>query len=140
MKVLVIDNAEQIAPLLFGSSAEVLCFADEIQALNAAEQQKPELIFLDYAVLDKQTPEYIRLLIDVSDNSKLVVIGNQLSEDDIFRCLLMGAQGYQDSRLLPNYISKLIKVIMQGEAWVTRKMVARVLEAIRQLDAQSITG
>lgn len=140
MKVLVIDNAEQLAPLLFDSDVELLCFADEIQALNAAEQHRPELIFLDYAVLGDQTPEYIRLLLDASDGSKLVVIGNNIDEDDIFHCLLTGAQGYQDIRQLAHYVDKLIKVIMLGEAWVSRKMVARVLEAIRLLDVQNAIG
>lgn len=139
MKFLVIDNTEQIAPLLFDSNAEVLCFADEIQALNAVEQQQPELIFLDYGLLCEQTPEYIRLLLEVSEISKLVVIGNNISEDEVFRCLLMGAQGYQDSEQLPEYIDKLAKAIMLGEAWVSRKMVARVLEAIRLLDGQCAT-
>lgn len=137
MKVLVIDNAEQLAPLLFDSNVELFCFADEIQALNAAEQHRPELIFLDYTVLGAQTPEYVRLLLDVSDNSKLVVIGSEVNEDDIFHCLLTGAQGYQEIQQLADYIDKLIEVIMRGEAWVSRKMVARVLEAIRQLDVQN---
>jgi len=137
MKILVIDNAEQLNAL-FDSNAEVAYFSDEIQALNAAEQYQPELIFLNYLVRGEQTPEYIQLLLEVAGDSKLVVIGSDTSEDEIFRCLLTGAKGYQDKQQLPHYINKLIQVVAQGEAWISRKMVARVLDTIWQFNIQAI--
>ncbi|MGR8930407.1 MAG: hypothetical protein ACU836_07180 [Gammaproteobacteria bacterium] len=136
MKILVIDNAERLAPLFSGVDAQVTYVADEIQALNAVEQQQPELIFLDYAVVGDQTPEYIYFLLQAADAARLVVVGSHNTEDDIFCCLLKGANGYQDRQLLPNYLEKLIRVVSLGEAWISRKMASRVLEAIRQLNLQ----
>jgi len=139
MKILVIDNTEQLGAL-FGSNTNVTYLSDEIQALNAAEQYQPELIFLNYVVRGEQTPEYIQLLLDVACDSKLVVIGSDTSEDQIFRCLLTGAKGYQDKKQLPNYVNKLIQVVAQGEAWISRKMVARVLDTIWQSDTQAVAA
>lgn len=131
MKILVIDNAGQISAALCAKKTELICFSDEIQALNAAEQQ-PELIILNYAVQREQTPDYIRLLIAASPVSNLVVVGDNVHEDDVFRCLLSGAKGFQELQQLPHYSDKLVRVVMQGEAWVSRKMVARLLDEIRQ--------
>ena len=133
MKILVIDNTEQLAAL-FDFNIDVVYFSDEIQALNAAEQCQPEMIFLNYLIRGEQTPEYIQLLLGVARASKLVVIGNDTSEEEIFRCLLTGAKGYQDKQQLPDYINKLIQVVAEGEAWISRKMVARVLDTIWKLD------
>ncbi|MGY6277325.1 DNA-binding response regulator [Methylomonas sp. MgM2] len=139
MKILIIDNAEQ-SSALFGGNVDALYFSDEIQALNAAEQYQPELILLNYVVRGEQTPEYIQLLLEVTKASKLVVIGNNTSEDEIFRCLLTGAKGFQDKKQLPRYINKLVQVVTRGEAWVSRKMVARIVDAIWHHDAQTIAA
>ena len=138
MKVIVIDNTEQLAARLSGAHAEVFAFEDEIQALNAVEGQQPEMIFLNHDMYGDQTPEYIRLLLSVSDTSKLVVIGENVGEDDILLCLLVGAQGYQDVKQLPGCINKLMRVVLDGEAWVSRKMVARVLDALRQRNSEAL--
>lgn len=130
MKILVIDTDGRIAAALCAIDAELVCFSDEIQALNAAEQQ-PQMIILSYTMRGKQTPDYIRLLIAAAPRSSLVVIGDNVHEDDVFCCLLSGAKGFQELQQLPNYSDKLVRVVMQGEAWVSRKMVARLLDAIR---------
>lgn len=132
MKILVIDNAGQIAACLAAIDAELVCFSDEIQALNDAGQQQPELILLDYGLRGEQTPEYIRLLLEAARTAKLVVISNELDEDRIICCLMAGANGYQDCRQLPDYAGRLVSAVVHGEAWLSRKMVVHLLEAIRQ--------
>lgn len=139
MKVLVIDQSQRIAACLANAEAEVLLFVDEIKALNAAEAVQPELILVDYALLGDETPDFIRMLLDVSESSKLVVIGDQLAEEDVLRCLLIGAQGYQGYQRLPDCIEKMIRVVINGEAWVSRKMVTRVLQEIRLLNMQTLS-
>ncbi len=138
MKLLIIDNAEQLPPYLAGLEIEPMIAVDEVHALHAAERQQPEIILLDYAVLGAETPEYIGLLLEASRLSKVLVIGENVGEDDILHCLLMGANGYQDKQRLSVYIDKLIRALAQGEAWISRKMVARVLDTIRQLNNQAL--
>lgn len=140
MKVFVIDDSQQLSELFAVIDAEVVYFGDEVQALNAAEQQQPEFIFLNYAVRGLKTPEFIGLLLAEAKSAKLVVIGSNTSEDEIYRCLVTGANGYQEKQQLPCYISKLIRVVAQGEAWFSRKMVARVLSGLNQLNMQAITA
>ncbi|QPK63150.1 response regulator transcription factor [Methylomonas sp. LL1] len=141
MKILVIDDTGQIATILVAIEAEVVCITDEIRALNVAQQQQPELILLDYGLLGGQTPDYIRLLLAATARSNLVVIGEEMSEEQIFRCLLAGAKGYQEGRQLSDYIGRLIPAVTQGEAWLSRRMVAHLLDAIRQqLNRQAITA
>lgn len=133
MKILVIDNTEQITASFLAIDEDAAFCADEIWGLNLAEQN-PALILLNYAVRGELTPDYIRLLINASPlGNNLVVVGQNASEDDIFRCLLAGAKGYQEIPTLPRYMGKMIHVIEQGEAWISRKMVAKLLDAIREL-------
>jgi len=133
MKILVIDNAEIIASKLFATDVEVVFHTDEILGLKAAEQH-PQLILLNFLLRSEQTPDYIRLLLAAAPAASLVVVGENIVEDDIFRCLLAGGKGYQEAESLPIYLHKMIRVMSQGEAWVSRKMVIKLLDAIRELN------
>lgn len=135
MKILVIDNTGQISANLFAQDTDVAFYCDEILGFNAAEQQ-PELILLNYALRSEKTPDYIRLLTAAAPTASLIVIGENTHEDDIFRCLLAGAKGHQESQSLPHYLVKLIKVVSQGEAWISRSMVTKLLDTIRELDGK----
>ncbi len=131
MKILVIDNTEQLAANLANSGTEMAVYADEILGLNAAEQQPP-MIMLNYALRGESSPDYIRLLLTTAPAASLVVVGENLPEEAVFHCLLAGAKGYQEFRTLPDYLERLMLAISRGEAWVSRKMVSKLLDALRE--------
>ena len=131
ISVLIIDNAEQIKPIVSDSIADISLYIDEIQALNAIENKQPSVVLLNYAVREEETADYIKLILKVSIDCKIVVIANELSQENILNCLIAGAKGYQEIKQLSSYADKLIKVIDAGEAWITRRMVAILLEILR---------
>lgn len=133
MKILVIDNTGQIPACLADVEAELNCHADEIQAFNALEQLQPELIFLSYALRGEQTHDYIRLLVKTLPTASLIVVGEQTAQECVLQCLLCGAKGFQELQDLRYYSVRLVQAISRGEAWVSRRMVAALLDAIRQL-------
>lgn len=132
MKIHVIDNSGQITPYLSATAAEIVSFDDEIRALNAVELQQPAIILLNYAQRGSQTPEYVGLLLEASKNSRIIVVGDNISDAAIYGCLMAGAKGYQNCRQLREYIGKMVRVVTEGEAWVSRRLIAGLLDAIRQ--------
>jgi DNA-binding NarL/FixJ family response regulator len=111
-------------------------FDDEIVAFNAVAETHPYIIILDYALRKSRTPDYIELLLRASPASRLVVIADKLSEAAILEVLVAGANGYAEQREMPRIGGKLLRAIWQGEAWISRTMVAKLLERLRQLEAQ----
>lgn len=140
MKIHVIDNNGLINPQLLIAQADVSYFDDEIQAINAAEALKPELILLCYAMRREETPAYIDLLLSLSSSTSIVLIGDGLSDQQVLSCLLVGAKGYLNSSDLSAYIGKILKVIPLGEAWVTRRLTARLLDFIRMHNCVEVGG
>ena len=131
MKIHVIDNTGQMQPQLLMTEADVTFFNDEILALNAVEKKLPDLILLNFSVRGVQTATYVELLMAQCPTSNIVVIGDELSDQHVLDCLVAGAKGYQNVRELPQYIEKIFKVIAAGEAWITRRMTAYLLDFIR---------
>lgn len=132
MKIYVIDNIDQILPELLISASDVSIFSDEIQAINAIEHKIPDIILLNYSVRGKDTPRYIDLILSISPSSNIILIGESLTDEQVLACLLLGAKGYQNFRDLSAYIDKLIKVVGSNEAWISRKLTAKLIDAIRQ--------
>lgn len=132
MKIHVIDDAGLISSHLLMTESDVEFFNDEIQALNAVEQRQPDLVLLNYSVRDQHTPEYVALLLNACAGARVVVVGDGLSDDAIIYCLLAGAKGYQNGPQLKDYLDRLIKAVTAGEAWVSRKLVAHLLDVLRQ--------
>ena len=130
ISVLVIDSTNSIKLILSSDGQKITLYKDDIQALNAIEEEKVSVVLLSYAVRKEQTPEYIKLIHAVSSESKIVVIAKELTEKQIVDCLIAGAKGYQEIDRLDEYADKLIKVINAGEAWITRRMVAILLDKL----------
>ena len=131
INVLIIDNSEQLKLALSDTAAKMSPYIDEVQALNAVEKKQPSVVMLNYAVRKEETAEYIKLILDVSADCKIVVVADELSQEKILKCLIAGAKGYQEIKQLEFYAEKLIKVIDAGEAWITRRMVAILLDNLR---------
>ena len=130
INVQVIDNTDQIKLALINAEMNVLCYEDEVQALNAVEESQPSVILLNYKVREEQTANYIGLIRKANLESKIIVISDELSEEKIIKCLIAGAKGYQEAKQLETYVDKLIKVVDAGEAWITRRMVAILLDSL----------
>lgn len=133
VKVHVIDNVGKIPAALLMSTADVVCYVDEIVALNAAELHKPAIILLAFELRGNNTASYVSHLLAASPLTSIVVVGDGLNDEQVLKCLLAGAKGYQDSGKLESYLDRMLRAIAAGEAWVGRKMVGRLLDEIHQL-------
>lgn len=133
MKILVIDQVDLISPALAQSHYEVEWVEDDVQAYHLAQHQQPAIIFLGYELKKSDTPEFVAFLLGVCPNAKVIILGEQLNEDSLIECLVAGAQGYQQRETLARYAQRLILAVSTGEAWLSRKMVAKLLNVIRTL-------
>lgn len=127
----IIGNTRQVAAFEVSSGFEIQRFEDVIQALNAAAELRPQIILLHYAMRKEQTVNYIRLLLRESSASKIVIIVENLEDDAILDMLIAGAKGYMEQPEVDKFGDKMLRAIRLGEAWISRKMVAKLLDRLR---------
>jgi len=132
MDILVIDRTDQIKPELSAVQENVQYVNDEVKALNEVEKYSTAVVLLHINMMQEQTPEYIEVLLKASSKSAIVVVADELSDNEILKCLLAGAKGYQQQGQLREYASRLVNVMNDGEAWITRRMTATLLDSLRQ--------
>jgi len=135
MDVLIIDKDNVIAPAIHEGTVMFSVLYDEIQALNAVETMQPEIIVLNYAIQKSRTAEFISLLFQTSEHSKIILVAESLADEEVLKCLIAGAQGYLQIHEVKNFINKLLYAVNAGEAWITRRMVAKLLDKLRNHSA-----
>jgi len=134
--VLIIDKTAQIKSALARQDFSTLEFHDEVGGLNAVSGKEPIVVLLHQNIMEERTAYYIKLLLESNTHSKIVVIGSAIGEVEQLNCLLAGAKGYQDLDKLSVYADKLVTVIGDGEAWITRRMTATLLDSLRESNFQ----
>ena len=127
----IIDNDEGILRFIDDSSLNIRVDHDEIKALIAVERDKPFIVVLRYELREQQTAEYIALLNAASPDSKIILVAPELTDREVIDCLVSGAQGYLQFADLARFLNKAVKVIRQGEAWVSRRIISLMLEKLQ---------
>ncbi len=112
---------------------QIVTHHDEIVALHYTAELQPDMILLDYQISGQDTTDLISFLFQKSPDSKIIVLGNKLSQEQILNCLLSGANGYLAHHSIEQHILKAIRVVLAGEIWITRKMTAVLLDRLRNL-------
>jgi len=135
MDVLIIDKDNVIAPAIHEGTVMFSVLYDEIQALNAVETMQPEIIVLNYAIQKSRTAEFISLLFQTSEHGKIILVAESLADEEVLKCLIAGAKGYLQIHEVKNFINKLLYAVNAGEAWITRRMVAKLLDKLRNHSA-----
>ena len=126
-----ISDLESTKLKITSPNADVIYYNNDIQALNAIEELTPSVVLLSYNFKQQQTPKYIKHLLTASPMSRIIIVGDKIREAEILACLISGAKGYQEMDRLNEYAEKLIRVIDAGEAWITRRLVAILLDSLR---------
>ena len=132
IEVQVIDNSNRILLQVTDKRLNVNVSDDEIQALSFTAKKQPEIVLLHYDIQNDETGKYIRQLLKQSKNTKIIVLAENISEDEILNCFMAGARGFMRINEMNQFANKAISVVFKGEAWIKRKMVPDLVKYLRR--------
>ncbi len=103
-------------------------FADDVEALKVAEELQPAIVLLDHEIEKNNTALFIKALNIESPESKVILLGKNLSDEIVLNCLVSGSYGYLDWNDVEKFLIKTILAVSNGEAWVSRRLVGLLIE------------
>ena len=106
-------------------------FDNEVDALQFTAINRPAIILLDYEIEQQNTELFIKSLLIESPDSKVILLGNQLSDEIILSCLISAIYGYLEWRDVDKFLHKAIRSVGKGEAWVSRRLVGLLIGKLR---------
>ena len=108
------------------------------EVIASAIELKPHVLLLDLNSLSQGKEASLLLLIrEKSPKTKMILFSDSaLSEDRVLKALSLGVRGYLDKDVLDTHLARAIKVVAEGEVWIPRRMVTRILDLLISLTAK----
>lgn len=129
--VQVITHSE-IASLNEQSGIDVIAQgSNEVDALKFCMSNKPSVILLDYDIQKSNTESFIQSLLMGSPNSRVILLGNHLSDDIILNCLIRSIFGFLEWQDIEVSLAKAVLSVGKGEGWVSRRLVGLLIGKLR---------
>jgi DNA-binding NarL/FixJ family response regulator len=104
-----------------------------LEAIACTGRLRPRIVLLDLNLARAEGGPLIPALRQKSPNTKIILLGDQVSEARTLEALSFGARGYLDQSVVGTFLARAVRVVDAGEAWVSRKMVAKIMDRLAGL-------
>ncbi len=100
-----------------------------------AARLKPSILLLDLALSGANRTALLPMIRRESPRTKVILLTRRASEQRILDALAQGAPGYLEKTSLRAFLPKAVRVVAAGEAWVPRRMIAKIVDRLVTLNA-----
>ncbi len=111
--------------------------ADGAEALQLAQQLKPDVLLLDLAMPRMPGLETLRELSTQGSPVRTILLTAAIEKRQIVEALQMGARGVIMKDAATTLLMKGIRTVMNGQFWVGREAVADMVSYLRDKAAQA---
>ena len=104
---------------------------------HRAGKLKPRVLLLDPSVVEGKGVSLVSTILEKSPKTRIILLSERASDADILDGLSQGALGYLTKPVLPTYLTKAVRAVAAGQAWVPRRMVGRLIDQLAHLPDQA---
>ena len=108
-----------------------------LEALVAADGLKPRILLLNLNLLMGKNDHLLQALRQKSPRTKMILLTRRAPANSILEGLSNGARGYLKETAINSFLPKAVRQVEAGEAWVPRKMVARIVDRLALHSSQA---
>jgi len=132
-KILVVDDSDRFRQFFVLSLRQTAEFqliyeaSDGLEAVERAEELKPDLVLLDIGLPRVNGIEAGRRIRKVSPNSKILFVSQESSADVVQEALHLGAQGYLLKADAGGELLPAVYAVLQGRQYISRRLRPHVI-------------
>jgi len=104
-----------------------------LEAITCAARLRPRILLLGLPLVQTESGSLIPALRQKSPQTKIILLTDKDSDALTLEALASGARGYLDRSVLGTFLPRAVRVVDAGEAWVPRKMVAKIMDRLASL-------
>ncbi len=101
------------------------------EALRLAETERPDIIVLDLLLGEEDGLDFLPDFSRVSPNSRVLVLTGVQTPESHRTAIRRGAMGIVLKQQAAGLLLKAIRKVHEGEVWIDRSMMSRVLSEVR---------
>jgi DNA-binding NarL/FixJ family response regulator len=114
--------------------------AERQQALDLMARLQPDILLVSIGMLGPQGLADLATWRARDSRTKILLLTDRDSETVIIEALRHGAHGMISKQAPPRALRKALRAVQAGELWAPRRVVARVVETLRQQRAGPLEG
>ncbi|MDK2824618.1 MAG: hypothetical protein PWQ67_722 [Clostridia bacterium] len=103
------------------------------EGIEKAKELNPDIIIMDVEMPELTGVEAVRLIKEALPQCKVVMLTISDDDDNLFRSIKNGAQGYLLKSMDPDDLIKEIKGLIRGEAALSKTMASKILNEFANL-------
>jgi DNA-binding NarL/FixJ family response regulator len=104
-----------------------------LDVIKTTARLRPRILLLDFGLATSPGVSLIGALRQKSPRTKVILLTERATPARTLEALAHGARGYLDRALIPKFLPRAVRVVDAGEAWVPRKMVAKIMDRLTGL-------
>ncbi len=108
-------------------------------AVEAAKQMQPDLVLMDLTMPEMTGLEALRAIRAEAPDAQVVILTVSDEDKDLFEAIQSGARGYLLKSLNANEFLEILEGLKRGEAAISRKTAARLMDGFAALSQQKST-
>ncbi len=106
---------------------KVICeAADGMEAVQKAQELKPELIFLDIGLPKLSGFAAARQICELSPDSKIIFVTQESAPDVVQEALRLGARGYVRKTSAGNDLLAALEAVLEGRRFVSSGLLTSI--------------
>jgi DNA-binding NarL/FixJ family response regulator len=110
---------------------------DGKEAIEMAQALQPDVVLMDQTMPGIGSAQATRQIADQVPGCKVIMLTEQDDEDDLFEALHQGAMGCVLKSQATETLAPMIRRVMRGEAALSGRMAAKMLDAFRLVADQA---
>ena len=104
------------------------------EAIDLFRRHRPDITLMDLRMPDVSGVEATTLIRSEFPQARIIVLTTYDQEEDIFRALQAGAQGYVSKRVLGRELLKAIQLVHAGQTYIPEEVARRISERENRSD------
>ena len=100
------------------------------QALALARQMAPDVLLLDVAIGPRPEPGVLQDISTLDKRIRVILLTADVTKNEILYALQCGVRGVLRKNSAASLLLKSIQCVMNGELWVSRKLVADLVDTL----------
>jgi DNA-binding NarL/FixJ family response regulator len=101
-----------------------------LEVISVTARFRPRVLLLDVGLASAPGAALIPALRQKSPQTKVILLTEGTNQARTIDALAHGARGYLDKSLVAKFLPRAVRVVDAGEAWVPRKMVAKIMDRL----------
>ncbi len=108
-----------------------------LEVIASSVKFRPAILLLELGLSHGNGVSLIPVIREKSPQTKVILLVSGSSDARILEALSYGAVGSLEKRTLKTFLAKAVRVVDAGEAWVSRKIVAKILDRLAHLTSRA---